>query len=254
MKIEKKNHNLKYFYQVLKKKKKLLKTRSIIFALFLLVVNSYAWFVYVSKADLTLSGNVVSWDVKFHDESSEIMDFDIEIDQLYPGMSVFEKSINILNSSDFEATFSYELSDLYLFGEFQDITNEEILNFLNSGFPFQFEFISSNEHLESGNGYSRFTIQAYWPYESNNPYSKVIGNFKYHSGIDYYIFNDGVYQFDETVDEINFEEKKKQGLYVESDDWDTIWGESAITWKENHPNVPCLTFNLKLIVQQEKVS
>ena len=82
MKIEKKNHNLKYFYQVLKKKKKLLKTRSIIFALFLLVVNSYAWFVYVSKADLTLSGNVVSWDVKFHDESSEIMDFDIEIYQL----------------------------------------------------------------------------------------------------------------------------------------------------------------------------
>lgn len=249
-----KNDNLKYLYRALKRKKGTLKRSSIIFALLLLVVNSYAWFVYISKADLTLSGNVVSWDVKFHDESSEIMDFNIEIDRLYPGMDVFEKAINILNSSDFQATFSYQLSDLYLFGELQDVIDEEISQFLQTGFPFQLQFISSNEDLESGDGFARFTIQASWPFESEDAYSKVIGNFQYHKGIHYYILNEGVYQLDETVDEVNFEEKKQQGLYVESDDWDTIWGETAVTWKEQHPDVPCLTFQLKLIVQQKNAS
>ena len=51
------------FYKKLQKSRKRLLLRSFLFALFLIGVNIFAWFTYVSKAGLQLEGNISSWDV-----------------------------------------------------------------------------------------------------------------------------------------------------------------------------------------------
>ena len=52
---------------LLKRRKKRRKVifRSVILIAFLLIVNTFAWFTYISRAGLTLNGSVIDWDISF---------------------------------------------------------------------------------------------------------------------------------------------------------------------------------------------
>ena len=53
--------------------------RSVLLVAFLLIINTFAWFTYISKAGVTLSGSVVNWDVTFLEETNVIKEIDIDI-------------------------------------------------------------------------------------------------------------------------------------------------------------------------------
>ena len=56
--------------------------------------NTYAWFIYATKVDTSLSVHVSSWNVEFVSLGGEsIKDLVIEVERIYPGMETFEKTM-----------------------------------------------------------------------------------------------------------------------------------------------------------------
>ena len=80
--------------KVLKK----IKLRNLIILLVLLIVNTFAWFIYATKVSLDLSVHVSSWDVEFVSGDEEITtNMEIVVDRIYPGMDQFEQTIEVHN-------------------------------------------------------------------------------------------------------------------------------------------------------------
>ena len=126
-------------YNALQKQRKRLKRRSIFLALFVLGVNAYAWFVFISSASVNVRSNVISWDVNFLDENSEVKDLQILTSDLYPGMDTYTKTIKIKNNSDLRAKFEANIDSINVLGE--EVSNssntyEEKVDYLKNTYPF----------------------------------------------------------------------------------------------------------------------
>ena len=90
---EKKKLSDSGLYQYLQKRRKNIMIRSVLLALFVLGVNIYAWFIYFTEAQVNITGNVVSWDVSFRDENSQVVEK--EIIELKTIATVFGLNFNI---------------------------------------------------------------------------------------------------------------------------------------------------------------
>lgn len=84
MKKKLSDETVKKIYVSLQKRRKKIKMRSILMAGFVLGVNAFAWFVFISKADVKVNANIISWDVNFSDSSEVISKVEIETTDLYP--------------------------------------------------------------------------------------------------------------------------------------------------------------------------
>ena len=104
-------------YLALKKKTKRTKRFAILMFLMLFAVNAYAWFIYITESRLDLSAKIVSWDVNFLNGSQEVSEVYEVVENAAPGMETYTKTINIRNLSDFDAEFSYMLTDFQIMGE-----------------------------------------------------------------------------------------------------------------------------------------
>lgn len=240
-------------YKIYKKNKKALILRTFILSLFLLVVNTYAWFIYIDKFDGNITANVISWDVTFYDDGDDINSVALNIDNLYPGMNNFTKQIMIKNSGDLKAIFDYEIQSFNLFGEEYNLetnTSEELEEIIMNNFPFKIKFSSSKKELLSGGDNISFTVTVLWDFESNEQYFKLNKFFDYDNSITYYIY-DGEYKIDSSVNPSNFL-SKIDSLYIESDDADTYWGNKASKYKLEHPDDNCLSLKIDLTVTQRQ--
>ena len=106
-----KQKKLSKFTTILNNSKQRKKTiiRSIVLIIFLLGVNTFAWFTYVSNVDVSINGSVISWEINFLDENGATNNVDVEITDMKPGMLKFEKDIEIINRSDIGAEINYEI-------------------------------------------------------------------------------------------------------------------------------------------------
>ena len=91
--------------------------RSVLLVAFLLGINTFAWFTYISRAGVTLNASVVNWDVLFQDETNAIKDIHIEITDMKPGMLTYEKQIEITNHGDIDAKMGYIIKNATLLGQ-----------------------------------------------------------------------------------------------------------------------------------------
>ena len=238
-------------YEQLQKRRNKLKRNGIILAMFLLVVNTYAWFVYLAKASLTVDASVIGWDIKFYDENGEEMDVTINIKDLYPGMKDYQKKIIITNDSSLKGEFSYTISDLKLIGIESDIKeSNQLVESLQNDYPFKVTFESDKNELDSDGDFTNFYIRVVWPFESDNKYTLIKERNKFQGLYPYYKLDNQNYIIDEEVTSVNFLDKVNSGIYMDSDDIDTFWGEQAVIYKDNNPDKGTLTFKLNMRVEQ----
>ncbi|MEG1900147.1 MAG: hypothetical protein RR161_01185 [Bacilli bacterium] len=245
---------VKSAYEVLQSKRKKLKRNAIFFASFLLIVNVYAWFVFVANANLSINANIVGWDIKFYDENAVLMDFDIVVDDLRPGMNTFTKKILIKNSGETVSDFTFKVNQLSILGSdivIEDTTvgNEKVLNSLEKDYPFKISHTANKKVLQHKGDQIEFTITVSWPFEQTNQYYKLTNDFIYNPKLSYYTLTD-TYHLALDITSANINEKIRTGLYIESDDGDSFWGEQAAKYKENNPTLSSLRYHLDLKVSQ----
>ena len=78
----------------LNKKKALLKSSRLLFIIFLLLSNTFAWFIYATKVDNNISVHVKAWNVVFEAGDTQITNtINLNIDSVE-----FEYQINYYNN------------------------------------------------------------------------------------------------------------------------------------------------------------
>ena len=254
MKKKLSDETVKKIYVSLQKRRKKIKMRSILMAGFVLGVNAFAWFVFVSKADVKVNANIISWDVNFSDSSEVISKVEIETTDLYPGMPTYTKEIYISNYSDLAGVFDYDIYSIkVLNNEVVDAntTRESSLSYLSETFPFIVRFSSSKTELAKKDSLI-FTIYIDWPLEHSDSgareFYRLTEHYKYDPAVTYYNFANG-YNPVSNVTESMFD-KNKTGYYVEKDDADSFWGITCTNFREETRR-PCFSFGLLLKVSQK---
>lgn len=213
---------------------------------FLLAVNTFAWFVFITNGDGKINADVIAWDIAFIDEESQTELLDIELEDLYPGMEVYSRYIIVKNKSDLNANFEYELQEITIFGEKYE--TEDLEESLKKDFPFSISFGHDKIALDKGD-YLNFSSSVIWPFEAPTQYVKLNKAYTYSDGLTYYVLENGNY-VETTVYPMNFALMLEQGLYLESDEADSYWGEKSVTFREENPDIPAVTLKVKLVVTQ----
>lgn len=148
-----------------KKLKSILNVRTLLVLLLTLIVNTYAWFIYISTSTLGLDVHVKKWHIDFRmSDSSEIID--IDLDNIYPGMLGLseeeknQKTITATNDSDMPVNFTCEIlgiiddfsgKEYVLHKETDDEnivekTSEEMLEILNE-YPFKIKINLGDKNI-----------------------------------------------------------------------------------------------------------
>ena len=191
----------------------------LIFLIVLIASNSFAWFIYATKVDSTVSVHVRSWNVVFEADDNEITNIiNFPVDSIYPGMEDFEYEIKAYNNSEVSARLIYQLLEANILGTqyitvegrsergetaaSTDLTSSELESMLADDFPFSITIDVSNTLIDEGNGLESYTFSVVWPYEQND------------------------------------------------DETDTTWGVAAYNYKESNPNNPSITLKVKIIITQ----
>lgn len=157
--------------KVLKK----IKLRNLIILLVLLVVNTFAWFIYATRVSLDLSVHVSSWNVEFISGEEEITsNMEILVDRIYPGMDTFQKTIEVHNKGETKAILTYEIKSLEIMGEKFEanaetgLTSEDIENKVEQEYPFKINISTGGNSELDSNEKGSFNVSVYWLYESGN--------------------------------------------------------------------------------------
>ena len=241
----------KFNQPVEERRKKRRKTiiRSVLLIAFLLIINTFAWFTYITKANLSINGSVVSWEVSFLDQNSIVKDIDIAITDMKPGMMQFSKTIDIVNNSDVAAKFTYKIKSVEFLGTeiFKGEETEAIKQKLEQDFPFSLKIIVGKQDLDLTDT-SSFQVTMDWTYEEDK-YYKVNSLYTFDPAINYYVLSNNTYQIDNTVTSENFLEKMQTGLYLEKDDADSYFGYACGNYEMN-TNKPCMDIHMDLEVSQ----
>ena len=91
------NARLINIYNGLQKDRRKLLIQSLIFIFFLIGVNIFAWFTYVSRAETSIDANVAYWDVEFNANGVSTSNVNINISDMKPGMFDFKHEVLIHN-------------------------------------------------------------------------------------------------------------------------------------------------------------
>ena len=236
-------------YKNLQKKKNAIKIRAYIMSGFLLAINSFAWFVFISNGKTDISADVIAWDIVFLDEKEQAETLDIVLSDLYPGMPLFSQQIVVQNRSDLNAKIDYVIEGITVYGE--EFVADDYKKALEEEFPFEIKFSYEKETILI-NEKTRFTINASWAFESSEAYYKLNELYEYSKMYNYYI-KEGNNYVKVDVTEETYDELVSSGLYVESDDADSFWGEKSVIFREEHPEVNAINLKVKLIVSQDSV-
>ena len=237
------------YYKNLSKKKKKLVLENFIFVLFFLGVNIFAWFTYVSKASLEISGTVAAWDVEFNSDGKATSMVVVEITDMKPGMLDYSQQVIVHNLGEVDADLSYEIEKLSILGKDIDVSdNTKTISDLNGFYPFNVVLGTSSGSLDSGK-YADFTVNATWSYDEANKYYQLNETYDYDPSYTYYYLNDGVYTEATDITESNFT-TKRSSLYLEKDDADTYFGEKCGTYEKASGDA-CLYMKVKLIAKQK---
>ncbi len=177
--------------KVLKK----IKLRNLIILLVLLIVNTFAWFIYATRVSLDLSVHVSSWDVEFVSGDEEITtNMEIVVDRIYPGMDQFEQTIEVHNRGETPAVLTYEIKSLEVMGEVFEVsedsglTSDDLKNKIETEYPFKIGVNSEGDDLIEENGQGQFRVTVNWPFESgDDELDTYWGNKAY----EYYSLNPG---------------------------------------------------------------
>lgn len=238
------------FYKKLQKSRKRLLLRSFLFALFLIGVNIFAWFTYVSKAGLQLEGNISSWDVEFNANGKPTTKVDFYVSDMKPGMLDYSQKVIIHNLGEVSADVSYDIASLSIMGRDVDASNkDEIIRRLNSFYPFSVN-LNIDSVIIQPQGYTNFSASLSWDYEIQEKFYQLDSLYDYNGEFNYYNLVDGKYVVNDSVTADNFNELRNN-LYLEKDDADSYFGYACGQYEKN-TGKSCLAMKLVLKVIQKE--
>ena len=174
---------------------KKIKLRNLIILLVLLIVNTFAWFIYATRVSTSLNVHVSSWNVEFVSGDEEITtNIEIVLDRIYPGMEEFERIIEVHNKGETPAKLTYEIKSLEIMGDVYEVneetgmTSQDIQNKIETEYPFKININSGENDLIGENEKGQFIINVNWPFDSgNDELDTYWGNKAY----EYYSLNPG---------------------------------------------------------------
>lgn len=238
------------FYKKLQKSRKRMLLRSFLFALFLIGVNIFAWFTYVSKAGLQLEGIISSWDVEFNANGKPTTKVDFYVSDMKPGMLDYSQKVIIHNLGEVSADVSYDIASLSIMGRDVDASNkDEIIRRLNSFYPFSVN-LNIDSVIIQPQGYTNFSASLSWDYEIQEKFYQLDSLYDYNGEFNYYNLVDGKYVVNDSVTADNFNELRNN-LYLEKDDADSYFGYACGQYEKN-TGKSCLAMKLVLKVIQKE--
>ena len=204
--------------KVLKKLRKVKPSR-LMFLIFLVISNTFAWFIYATRIESNVSVHVKSWNIVFEAGDTQITDtVNVSVDSIYPGMQDYVYDITAYNMSEVAANLSYKILEANILGTQYitvegrgersetvlqtDLTSSELENQLANDYPFSITIDVSNNTMVQQHGLEEYTFSIVWPYENNN------------------------------------------------DEEDTSWGVAAYNYKESNPSAASITLKIKIIITQ----
>ena len=153
-----------------------------------LIINTLAWY-NVSKniKPANLGATVIPWDVEYYITSSETPveeTVSFNIDEIYPGMTTYSRSIRASNHGDSPAQLSYEVMSVTLFGTTfttgPTITSEALARKFAVEYPFSIVISLSTNIIPVGDHNESYNITVSWPYESGDDDTDTYwGNYAY---------------------------------------------------------------------------
>ena len=152
---------------------KKIKIKNIIILILLLIFNTYAWFIYATRVSSEISVHISSWNVEFSiGEDESITNVVIAVDRIYPGMESTEKSVTVKNKGEIKAELDYQVMSLKVLDENykvgENITAEELMNKINTEYPFKININKNDDLLSQGTGDGKFSVTVEWPFESGD--------------------------------------------------------------------------------------
>lgn len=198
---------------------KTLKPTRIIFLIVLVAANTFAWFIYASKIDNSLSVHVKGWNVTFEANENQVSnEVNVVVDDLFPGMEDYEYNISAYNNSEVTANLTYQIIEARILGttyvtvegrnsrgetvQENDLTSSALETKLANDYPFAISLSTSGSLINTNNGRQDFYLEVSWPYENNQ------------------------------------------------DELDTTWGINANNYKINNPTLPSIAIVIKLVITQ----
>ena len=185
-----------------------LKIKTVLLLLLTLIVNTYAWFIYISTVSMDMLMHVKDWSFELSNgEQTENFEFNVE--QIYPGMDFVDFQINAKNSGETGADLSCEILTLKVLeeeyitgntyidedGSEKTYTSDDLFEILTN-YPFKVQvYFGDNPYNgtplpmpTTGEVDIRFTVD--WPYETGNNASSIATN----DAIDTY-YGEAAHQF-----------------------------------------------------------
>lgn len=199
--------------------KRVLKPKTVVILILLLVANSFAWFIYTNRVDNNMEVQVRAWRVIFESGDEPVVDFlNIKIDAMYPGMDEYHYELKAYNESDVAAHVTYEVMEVTLLGEklvtvegrlanketpvASDLTSAEMIAKLANDYPFSIAFNLTDDEMDAEVGVVTYETRVNWPFESGN------------------------------------------------DELDTQWGIAAFDYREANPTKPSIELRVRITITQ----
>ena len=198
------------FGSILKALKKRLKPGHILFLAILLGTNAFAWFIYMEKISSDVNVKVKAWNVSFRLDNQNMTDYiNFTVNDMYPGMTPYSETLSVTNDGEVDARLTYEIVS---FKVFNDLFTTE-----NGGM--------TSQQIQTA-------MRNDYPFQINiTTNQEIIGS------------DGGTASFQITAS-WPYESTNING--TSNDMADTYWGDMAFTFKDQHPNTPCIVLRVKL--------
>lgn len=165
-----------------------LQIKTVVLLLLTLLVNTYAWFIYVSQVSTGVKMHIKSWEFELSD-GEQSQDFSLIVDQIYPGMPTAQKEITAKNNGEMSASLVCEVTRIQILdeeyiagveypqpdGSVITYDSDQLLQKLLNDYPFKVKiYINGKEYtgptddkIDTGTD-TKILIEASWPYETGN--------------------------------------------------------------------------------------
>lgn len=130
---------------------------------------TFAWFAYSNIVHSSLEIDVSAWHIELRDGEEELSyEVKIPINEFYPGVNKYTKTIEILNKGDIDAEFNYSISSLRILNQVFDVENQEnLFDQLAQNYPFLFN-VEVDSHFVGKGESILLNIVADWPLDSGD--------------------------------------------------------------------------------------
>ena len=171
----------------------------------LLLVNTFAWFIFNENVNIKIDTKVKSWNINFTENDKQITDTtNLEIESIYPGMQDENKTIVIKNNGEVASELEYKIKSIELFGERKAVgencTQEEMDEYIKS-LPFEIKIEQEKDELEGNGEETNIKVTLSWPLGENEESDEITEKDKLDTeygekAYNYLLENEGNTEFD----------------------------------------------------------